>query len=218
MPEGLARHHIDDGELKHAMSREDAIAYVMALPPAVANSAHDVKVVLSVLPEFANEKWVCTYKCGLELVPDAEQHTAQFLRYHMQLPVDRSLASPACRAAPEAYVGAHIFVKLLQDMELRALLKISATIAPRPEAVVEATWVETEPSYDFPGEPAPMPEFHENAELHANAGSKHTSPSAPPAPSPAATTPAAVPENPNWQREFAEAVLKSPVTHAVIFS
>ncbi len=124
--EGMSVHHITEDDLAHAMTREAAMAYVQNLPQAVAYAAHHAVFELGVLPELAAEKWVCTHKCGAKLFPDAEKHTNQFLRYHLGVPLDRNMAQPPHRAAPDAYVTAHLLLRYLQDTDLRTLLQISS--------------------------------------------------------------------------------------------
>jgi exodeoxyribonuclease X len=124
--EGMSVHHITEDDLAHAMTREAAMAYVQNLPQAVAYAAHHAVFELGVLPELAGEKWVCTHKCGAKLFPDAEKHTNQFLRYHLEVPLDRHMAQPPHRAAPDSYVTAHLLLRFLQETDLRTLLQISS--------------------------------------------------------------------------------------------
>jgi exodeoxyribonuclease X len=58
---------------------------------------------------------ICTYKVALRLWPDASSHSLQFLRYHLGLPVRRDLAALPHRAAPDAYVCAHLMKRILSD-------------------------------------------------------------------------------------------------------
>lgn len=73
--------------------------------------------------------WVCTYKCARVIWPDAPSHGNQALRYFLDLDADpafdRGLAMPPHRALPDAYVTAHILLRLLQEKTLPELVEIS---------------------------------------------------------------------------------------------
>jgi exodeoxyribonuclease X len=115
--EAMAVHHITEAEAasgvlpqlwQEALSTGDPVAFV----------AHSAKFESSF---WANAKapWICTYKSALRLWPDAPRHSAQVLRYWLRLgedvTFDNSLAMPPHRAAPDAYVTAHIFSRMLKD-------------------------------------------------------------------------------------------------------
>jgi exodeoxyribonuclease X len=59
--------------------------------------------------------YICTYKVALRLWPDAPSHGLQFLRYFLGLEVDAALAAPPHRAGPDAYLGAALMVRILQE-------------------------------------------------------------------------------------------------------
>lgn len=59
--------------------------------------------------------YICTYKVALRLWPDAPSHGLQFLRYHLSLPVDAADAFPPHRAGPDAYLGAALMVRIIND-------------------------------------------------------------------------------------------------------
>lgn len=60
-------------------------------------------------------RWIDTYKVARVVWPDAPTHSNQGLRYWLDLIVDRDRASPPHRALPDAYVTAHLFVRLLDE-------------------------------------------------------------------------------------------------------
>lgn len=60
-------------------------------------------------------RWIDTYKVARVVWPDAPGHSNQALRYWLDLSVDRERASPPHRALPDAYVTAHLFVRLLDE-------------------------------------------------------------------------------------------------------
>ncbi len=57
---------------------------------------------------------ICTYKVALRLWPDAPSHGLQFLRYHLELPVNPAMAMPPHRAAPDAYVCALLMQRIME--------------------------------------------------------------------------------------------------------
>jgi exodeoxyribonuclease X len=79
----------------------------------------------------SGRKWIDTYKCALVVWPEAPSHKNQSLRYWLDLDndpnldFDRVLADPPHRALPDAYVTAHILVRLLDERSAEELAKIS---------------------------------------------------------------------------------------------
>ena len=69
--------------------------------------------------------WIDTYRVARIVWPDAPTHTNQGLRYWLNLPVDRDLAQPPHRALPDAYVTAHLFVRLLDHKTPEEMATIS---------------------------------------------------------------------------------------------
>lgn len=63
--------------------------------------------------------WLCTYKCGVRIWPDAPGHKLQELRYFLEIDdeadFDPALASRPHRAPDDAYVGAFVLRRLLVD-------------------------------------------------------------------------------------------------------
>jgi exodeoxyribonuclease X len=74
--------------------------------------------------------WIDTYKCALMVWPDAPAHGNQVLRYWLNLDhatgFDRAAAMPPHRALPDAYVTAHVLIRLLQESTINDMLRISA--------------------------------------------------------------------------------------------
>lgn len=56
---------------------------------------------------------ICTLKCARALIPEASKHTNQYLRYFLDLPVERGKAEPPHRAGPDSYVTAYLLKHLL---------------------------------------------------------------------------------------------------------
>ena len=74
--------------------------------------------------------WIDTYKCALVVWPDAPAHSNQTLRYWLDLDhcpdFDRAKAMPPHRALPDAYVTAHVLIRLLKERNSADLVQISA--------------------------------------------------------------------------------------------
>lgn len=74
--------------------------------------------------------WIDTYKCALVVWPEAPSHSNQVLRYWLDLDrssgFDRAMAMPLHRALPDAYVTAHIFIRLLQERTIEEMVGISS--------------------------------------------------------------------------------------------
>lgn len=69
--------------------------------------------------------WIDTYKVARVVWPDAPTHSNQGLRYWLNLTVDSARAQPPHRALPDAYVTAHIFVRLLDEKTPEQMAHIS---------------------------------------------------------------------------------------------
>lgn len=74
--------------------------------------------------------WIDTYKCALVVWPDAPSHGNQTLRYWLDLDrqanFDKAQAMPPHRALPDAYVTAHILLRLLAERSVEDMIDISA--------------------------------------------------------------------------------------------
>jgi len=67
--------------------------------------------------------WICTYKAALRVWPEAPKHSNQVLRYWLGLKLDKSLAMPPHRAAPDAWVTAALLNELLKKASIPDLIK-----------------------------------------------------------------------------------------------
>lgn len=140
--ETMAVHHLREVDLQHGLSREEAFADVVDIPAPrdlfgdvnVAFAAHSAKFEQSWWPERPpNIPWICTYKCSLRIWPESPRHSNQVLRYFLGLDLPPSLAMPPHRAAPDAFVTAHILNKMLQQADVEQLIQWSSepTLLPR---------------------------------------------------------------------------------------
>jgi exodeoxyribonuclease X len=142
-PEVLAVHHIRDHEREGLATYAHFATGMGVLPQdTVAFCAHNAAFEQSFLndgPEGQRDRWlglpfVCTYKCAMNAWPDAPSHGNNALRYWLGLEeVDPVRAQPPHRAGPDAYVTAHILVRLLEEYTLDQLLAWTRAPTPMPK-------------------------------------------------------------------------------------
>ena len=106
--EAMAVHHITD-----AMVREATGSLVVLMPEPDYFCAHNADYERQFFTTLV--PFICTYKVALRLWPEAPSHGLQFLRYHLGLEVSADLAAPPHRAGPDAYLGAALMVRILQE-------------------------------------------------------------------------------------------------------
>jgi exodeoxyribonuclease X len=105
-PEARAIHHISDADLVGAPAIDTGLL-------ALGRGGVDVFVAHNAIFEQnfytgIGKPWICTLKVGRRLWPDSPSHSNQCLRYFLGVELDDELAAPPHRAAPDAYVTAHI--------------------------------------------------------------------------------------------------------------
>jgi exodeoxyribonuclease X len=112
-PEVRAIHHIllSDCENKPPFMQSDIFStHCDAI--AAHNSSFELKFFDSSVPV------ICTYKSALRVWPEAPSHSNGALRYWLEdqgkIKPDHTLTIPAHRAAPDAYVTAHILLALFE--------------------------------------------------------------------------------------------------------
>ena len=111
-PEARAIHHISDGDLVGAPSIDRGLI-VLNQPFVDVFVAHH----MAFEREFftgGQKNWICTLKVGRRLWPESPSHSNQCLRYFLGIECDHALAMPVHRAAPDAYVTAHILVRAFE--------------------------------------------------------------------------------------------------------
>lgn len=128
-PEVKAVHHILEEEVAGAPPLTDLWSKFLE-----GCGEHDILAAHNTSFEMhfyggGGRRWIDTYKCALTIWPDAPSHSNQTLRYWLgidQSPeFDRGLAMPPHRALPDAYVTAHILVKLMSKCDVIELVAIS---------------------------------------------------------------------------------------------
>ena len=121
--EALATHHITEDEARHlgiAWPKASAILIEESPDFFAAHNADFEKAFFN--PE--GSRWIDTYKVALRLWPDAPAHRNQVLRYFLKLTVgDRAM--PPHRAAPDAWVTAHLLLKALEHTTIAELVQWS---------------------------------------------------------------------------------------------
>jgi exodeoxyribonuclease X len=108
--EAMAVHHILDCDVAGAPSPDTAFAKLMEGADIFA--AHNAAFERAFFAG-GDIPWICTYRCGLRVWPDAPSHSNQALRYFLMHAIGDEMAMPPHRAGPDAYVTAHILRSLL---------------------------------------------------------------------------------------------------------
>jgi exodeoxyribonuclease X len=119
--EAMAVHHIRDHEVAHAPAIDLGFRRLMQGSPDVfvAHNAEFEEHFFS----GGGRPWICTLKVARRLWPDAPRHTNSVLRYYLELDLDEERAMPPHRAAPDAYVTAHILAKALPLASIDDMVK-----------------------------------------------------------------------------------------------
>lgn len=61
-----------------------------------------------------DKPWICTWKVALRVWPELQQHSLQYLRYALDLPVGVALDMPH-RAGPDAYLCSVLFERIQRE-------------------------------------------------------------------------------------------------------
>jgi exodeoxyribonuclease X len=131
-PETMAVHHITMREVQTAEVCTPAHLRSAMLTPDRPDvlAAHNCAFERSFIDEAATDglPWICTLKCALRLWPDAPGHSNQVLRYWREHWHDdgEGLAMPPHRAAPDAFVTAHLLWDMLEEVSVEQLIAWTA--------------------------------------------------------------------------------------------
>ena len=117
-PEVRAIHHISlaDCENRPPFLQLDIFSEPFCDAIAAHNSGFELKFfdLSAFIPPV-----ICTYKSALRIWPDAPSHSNGALRYWLEdqgkIKPDHALTMPSHRAAPDAYVTAHILLALFES-------------------------------------------------------------------------------------------------------
>jgi exodeoxyribonuclease X len=123
-PEASAVHHIIDIDVAGAPMARDVVPEIVMPDDDKIYVAHNTAFDAPFLePYLPGAKWLCTFKAAKRVWPDAPNHKNQTLRYWLNLPVERDRARDTHRAAADAYVTAHLFVRLLREASVEDMLR-----------------------------------------------------------------------------------------------
>lgn len=129
-PDASAVHHLIAADLAAAPQIGTVWATYFGAGHPTVLAAHNCEFESGYIPAPQGGQWVCTYKAALRAWPDAPGHGNQVLRYWKGLDglegFDRSFASLAHRAGPDAYVTAWLLRELLKSVTLQDLIAWSA--------------------------------------------------------------------------------------------
>jgi exodeoxyribonuclease X len=121
VPEARAAHHITDAELAVCATAEVWLPTVMELtgrPDHVLvfhNAEFDTRMIQQTWPQIGGAPHICTYRCSLQLWPDAPSHSNQVLRYWLSLHVEKTRLHPH-RALPDALVTHALVMRMIEDL------------------------------------------------------------------------------------------------------
>lgn len=133
-PEAQAVHHIGDVDLFDAPPIDSGVLALSKGSPDVF-CAHNAKFEREFFTGGATP-WICTMKVGRRLWPDCPSHSNQCLRYFLGIELDDLLAMPPHRAAPDAYVTAHILAEAIRTgTEIADMIKWSNEPSLLPGAI-----------------------------------------------------------------------------------
>lgn len=109
-----AVHHLGDDVLALEPPPETALRLCAGNGDVTYFCAHNSRFEEAFWPD-APAPWIDTYRVALRLWPDAPSHSNQVLRYWLGLDLDEDLAMPPHRAAPDAYVTAHLLKVAIEN-------------------------------------------------------------------------------------------------------
>lgn len=126
-PETSAIHHIVDADVRNGIEWDAALLLLLDPIPAEVGclAAHNARFERQFITDemTGGLPFICTYKCGLRLWPDAPAHGNQVLRYWRgPAGLDRETANLSHRAGPDAYVTAFLLREMLEVASVEQLV------------------------------------------------------------------------------------------------
>lgn len=125
-----AVHHITDADVAGAQPFSVAAVPLLENGSDTVLCAHYAKYEKQFFTVPA--RWVDTWKVAIHLAPKAPGHKLQELRYFLKLDVDKKLAEPPHRAAPDAYVCAVLVKRMIAVLNVEQMIDISSRPAILP--------------------------------------------------------------------------------------
>jgi exodeoxyribonuclease X len=128
-PESSAIHHITDEMVKDAPRFSELPPFLIGADVFAAHNAKFDRECLKLNGSLSiddPQRWICSYKCGVLLFPDAPNHKNQTLRYFLGLKLaDPSIALPH-RAMGDAYVTAALVRNYLRVTTVDQMVEASS--------------------------------------------------------------------------------------------
>jgi exodeoxyribonuclease X len=123
-PEASAIHHITDAAVIGMPTPAEQLMIACDVPHDAVFAAHNADYDRDLVgrPDHA---WIDTYKVAVHLAPMAPSFKLQALRYWLKLDLDVTLAFPAHRAGPDAYVTAKLLLRMLAKLSVGEMIDIS---------------------------------------------------------------------------------------------
>lgn len=111
----LATHHIILTDLDGAVSVDVALRELAGSAGgcdafACHNKEHDARYFSGI-----GKPMICTLKSARNVWPESAAYNNQYLRYALDLPVDRARTEPPHHAGPDSYVTAHLLARMVQE-------------------------------------------------------------------------------------------------------
>jgi exodeoxyribonuclease X len=122
-PEASAVHHLTDADVADAGTLDDAIPPWVLTAPAIV--AHNAEFDKKFLPQLARHPWICTWRCGRHLWPDAPRHSNQTLRYWLGIRPGIPPGLSPHRALYDAICTAGILTKMLEERTVSDLVQLT---------------------------------------------------------------------------------------------
>lgn len=121
-PQAMGVHHITD-EMVSGSPPLAGVVDMLTMGGPFAYVAHRADFEWAFLnPYLHGARWIDTLKVARRIWPYAPNHQNQTLRYWLSLPIKDAWATPPHRAAPDAYVTAHIFARMIEEVSVEQML------------------------------------------------------------------------------------------------
>lgn len=127
--EAMAVHHITEEMVSGEMTMSEVVEEYKELQDVAVAVAHNAKFDSAMMPDgFAENGWICTYRCACHLWPDAPSHGNQALRYWLKLDVSDMPGDAGMtphRALYDAWVTSKLLMRMLQERTADELLRMT---------------------------------------------------------------------------------------------
>ena len=127
--QAMAIHHITDDDVSLEPPASEVLPDVLAGGDVYVS--HRASFERAFIPDNGRP-WICTWKVAIKFAPKAPGHSNQILRYWLKLDVNRDKALPPHRAGPDAYVTAHLLLRMLGKLTVEEMIEITAQPAILP--------------------------------------------------------------------------------------